>query len=92
MAGGRLNIKEQDGRQVMLAEQYLYDTPITKANMRLKRLQCEYVEFHCMLIRNEMFKQTGLLDEALLNLHEERAVCMCANHSKPVLFRGPIEF
>lgn len=89
MAGGRLHREQRGEKTVLSDEQYLYDTPIAKANMRLKRRQCEYVEFHCMLVRMEMFEQTGLLDEGLLNLHEERDICMTATHHGQSVYIEP---
>ena len=76
MAGGRLHIKEEEGKRVLWDEQYLFDTPISEANMRLRRRPCEYVEFHCMLVRTQAFERVGLMDEQLLSLHEERDFCL----------------
>lgn len=76
MAGGRLRTEERDGKRVLWDEQYLYDTPISQANMRLRRRPCEYVEFHCMLVRTDAFEHIGPLDEKLLSLHEERDICL----------------
>ncbi|MEM7708993.1 MAG: glycosyltransferase [Pseudomonadota bacterium] len=78
MAGGRLTPMEEDGRKYLIDEQYLYDTPVAKADMRLKRRKVEYVEFHCMLARMSLFDQIGLLDPKLYNLHEERDFCLAA--------------
>jgi len=78
MAGGRLHIKEEEGKRVLVDEQYLFDTPISEARMRLRRRACEYVEFHCMLVRTDVFDKLGPMDEQLLSLHEERDFCLSA--------------
>lgn len=72
MAGGRLHEEIVAGKRVLVDEQYLFDTPISQAKMRLRRRLCDYVEFHCMLVRADVFDRVGLLDEKLPCLHEER--------------------
>ncbi len=89
MAGGRLRREEVNGRVVLTDEQYLYDTPISKANMRLRRRECEYVEYHCMLVRKIFLDQVAPLDEELLNLHEERDICMSASELGGAVFIEP---
>jgi hypothetical protein len=81
MAGGRLFVKEELGKRVLVDEQYLFDTPISEAKMRLCRRACEYVEFHCMLVRTDAFDRVGPMDEKLLNLHEERDFCLSVLHA-----------
>jgi len=78
MAGGRLTPVEENGQKFLVDDQYLYDTPIARADMRLKRRKVEYVEYHCMLARMSLFDQIGLLDPEVLNLHEERDICLAA--------------
>jgi GT2 family glycosyltransferase len=76
MAGGRLHIEEEEGKRILCDEQYLFDTPVSEATMRLRRQRCDYAEFHCMLVRTETLERVGLMDEKLLNLHEERDFCL----------------
>lgn len=89
MAGGMLTPAHENGSHILRDEQFLYDTPIARANTRLKRRECDYVEFHCMLVRTDFFDRTGLLDEALLNLHEERDICLLAKHEGTGVFMEP---
>ena len=44
--------------------------------MRLRRQVCDYVEFHCMLVRTDVFDRGVLMDENLPCLHEERDFCL----------------
>ncbi len=76
MAGGRLHRENTAGNRVLVDEQHLFDTPIPEAKMRLRRRVCDYVEFHCMLVRTDVFDQIGLMDEKLPCLHEERDFCL----------------
>ncbi|HHP7243517.1 MAG TPA: glycosyltransferase family 2 protein [Elainellaceae cyanobacterium] len=49
---------------------------VKDARDRLQRAQCDYVEFHCMLARTDIFEKTGLLDEGLLSTREHLDFCM----------------
>lgn len=89
MAGGLLTPAHENGRNILRDEQFLYDTPIARANTRLQRRECDYVEFHCMLVRTDFFERTGLLDEALLNLHEERDICLLAKQQGNGVYMEP---
>lgn len=42
---------------------------------KLHRKQTDYVEFHCMLVRTEIFEKTGLLDEGMLATREHIDFC-----------------
>ena len=42
----------------------------------LERGPCDFVEFHCMLLRREVFGQLGPLDEGLLNTREHLDLCI----------------
>ncbi|MGH9022871.1 MAG: glycosyltransferase family 2 protein [Acidimicrobiia bacterium] len=42
----------------------------------LKREPCHYAEFHCMLLRTDVFEKVGLLDEELMNTREHIDICM----------------
>jgi hypothetical protein len=76
MAGGRLQMEEREGKRVLSDEQYLFDTPLHEAPMSLTRRACDYVEFHCMLVRTDVFERLGPMDEQLLSLQEERDLCL----------------
>jgi hypothetical protein len=70
MAGGVAHVKEQDGERIFYDEHRLVDTLLADLRSPLQRQPCNYVEFHCVLIRNEVFQCLGPLDEQLLSLHE----------------------
>ncbi|MGH9154913.1 MAG: glycosyltransferase family 2 protein [Acidimicrobiales bacterium] len=42
----------------------------------LHREPCDYAEFHCMLLRTDVFDKIGPLDEELMNTREHLDVCM----------------
>jgi GT2 family glycosyltransferase len=89
MAGGRLHSEDSAGKRVLIDEQYLFDTPIPQANRRLRRQACDYVEFHCMLVRTDVFDQLGSMDEQLPCLHEERDFCLTISAAGGKIYMEP---
>lgn len=79
-AGGESGILlETKGNQVrrrMLEKIYRQGRQLAKVRDRLQRQQTGLAEFHCMLVRTEIFEQIGLLDEALLNTKEHVDLCI----------------
>ncbi|MEL6778941.1 MAG: glycosyltransferase [Cyanobacteria bacterium J06597_16] len=84
-AGGRsyikLDIKRGQPRRLIKQSAYLTGKPVIEVPEELRPVQCDYVEFHCMLVRSslfetEPFKQTGgLLDEGMLATREHIDFC-----------------
>jgi hypothetical protein len=70
MAGGVAHITEEGGQRIFYDEHLLADSPLADMRASLHRRPCDYVEFHCALVRNEVFERLGPLDERLLSLHE----------------------
>ena len=79
-AGGENHIvtKVEDGKTQRCLYQKAYLTGRRVADVRdqLHRIQCEYVEFHCVLVRTEIFERIGLLDEGMLATREHIDLCM----------------
>ena len=71
--GGSIAIREEqiEGKKVRhFHHKCHFKSRIDNVRDRLQRTQCDYVEFHCMLARTDIFEKTGLLDEALLSTRE----------------------
>ncbi|WP_051470233.1 glycosyltransferase family 2 protein [Fischerella sp. PCC 9605] len=79
-AGGETHIVlEQAGETIkrrIHQKTYLADRRVDDVRDQLQRIQCEFVEFHCMLVRTEIFERIGLLDEGLLSTREHIDCCM----------------
>ena len=79
-AGGenRILIKEIDGQPQRCIHQktFLTGKHVARVKEKLHRVQCEYVEFHCMLVRTAIFEHTGLLDEGMLATREHIDFCL----------------
>jgi len=79
--GGSIQIKEEwvDGEKVRrFHHKCHFKRKIEDVQDRLVRAECDYVEFHCMLARTEIFEKTGPLDEKLLSTREHLDFCMLA--------------
>jgi len=76
MAGGILKFTEQQGQRVLYDEQYLFDTPMANLKAPLRRSVWDYAEFHCMLVRTDVFTKLGPLDEKLLSHQEHIDLCL----------------
>lgn len=77
--GGSIEIKEEQvgGKTVRrFHHRCHFKNRVENVRDRLQRTQCDYVEFHCMLVRTEIFEQTGPLDEGLLSTREHLDFCM----------------
>ncbi len=71
MAGGVAHVTElPDGQRIFYDDHLLADTALADMIPSLHRRPCDYVEFHCALVRNEVFGRLGPLDEQLLSVHE----------------------
>ncbi len=79
-AGGenRIIIKEKEGQTQRCIHQktFLTGKHVAKVREKLHRIECEYVEFHCMLVRTEIFERTGPLDEGMLATREHIDFCL----------------
>jgi GT2 family glycosyltransferase len=84
-AGGRsyiqTDMKKGYPRRRIKQSAYLTGKPVTSVPEELGRVQCDYVEFHCMLVRTNIFatepfqKTGGLLDEGMLATREHIDFC-----------------
>lgn len=88
MAGGKIHIKEQDGRRFFYDEQYLFETRIADVQVPLRRREWDYVEFHCMLLRTDLLDRLGPLDEKLSH-HEHIDICMAAREAGGSVYVEP---
>jgi hypothetical protein len=88
MAGGKIQIKEHEGRQILQDEQYLFETRIADVAAPLRRQEWDYVEFHCMLVRTDLLDLLGPLDEKLSH-HEHIDICMAARRAGGTVYLEP---
>ncbi len=93
LAGGEARIIEEEtetGIQRKVHEKhYFVNRPVADVREQLHRQQCEFAEFHCMLVRTSIFDQIGLLDEGLLNTREHIDFCMTVTNAGGTVYCEP---
>jgi GT2 family glycosyltransferase len=74
LAGGEarifLEIKNGKQRRKVHEKHYFVNRPVAEIKDKLQRRECEFAEFHCLLVRTAIFDKIGLLDENLLSTRE----------------------
>jgi len=89
MAGGISHIREEQGRRILYEQDHLAGMRLTDALASLRRGQCELVEFHCMLVRAEVFERLGPLDEQLLCIREHDDLCLAVQEAGGSIYLEP---
>lgn len=78
-AGGKsyitTEVKDGQTRRHIYQSAALTGKAVAEAADKLTRKKTDYVEFHCMLVRTEIFRKTALLDEGMLATREHIDFC-----------------
>jgi GT2 family glycosyltransferase len=75
-AGGFLEFEGPEGNQRLLQENRYGHRHRNELPADLERIQADYVEFHCVLVRTSAFDAIGPLDEGLLSTREHLDLCL----------------
>ena len=75
-AGGMSRIVEENGQRVFKEKHNLAETPLAGVREGLVRGPTEMCEFHCVLVRANVFERLGRLDENLMSSHEHIDLCL----------------
>ena len=89
MAGGAAHIEEEHGRRILYDEHLLADLPLADQRSQIKRGPRDYVEFHCMLVRTDVFQRLGQLDEQLLSVNEHMDFCFEVRKAGGTVYMEP---
>lgn len=93
LAGGEARILEEETakgiKRKVHEKHYFVNRPVAEVRDQLHRQQCEFAEFHCMLVRREIFDRIGLLDERLLSTREHIDFCMTVANAGGTVFCEP---
>jgi GT2 family glycosyltransferase len=80
LAGGEARIivetTENETVRKVHEKHYFVNRPVVEVREQLRRRQCEFAEFHCMLVRRDIFDKIGLLDGKLLSTREHIDFCL----------------
>ena len=68
---------------------YFVNTSLAEVSDALERRQWEFAEFHCMLVRHNIFEQISLLDDELLNTKEELDFCLNVTQAGGTIYCEP---
>lgn len=76
MAGAELRLVRENGFDRMLERHRFSNVPVVQVREELTRQRTDLVEFHCMLVRADVFERVGELDEALLSFLDHVDFCL----------------
>lgn len=87
MAGGKLTETAEGAARVLAESHGLYDRDPSLVADKLQRQPCDFLEYHCMLIRGELMRDGTLFDEHILCVHEHIDTALTAKQQGyPVYF------
>jgi GT2 family glycosyltransferase len=93
LAGGEarivLEVKNEKIRRKVHEKHYFVNRPVVEVKEQLHRRQCEFAEFHTMLVRSNIFKTIGLLDEKLLSTREHIDFCLTVTNAGGTIYCEP---
>jgi hypothetical protein len=88
MAGGQLvQVSVDDG--IILEESHLLAGADPRKLAPLARQPCDYLEFHCMMIRADLLREPSILDARLRCVHEHIDVALSAKQRGYPVFLEP---
>ena len=76
MAGGAYSFEGSAPTRHFETRHLLQKQRLSDLGAPLDRGQIDFAEFHCMLLRREVFERVGSLDEELLNTREHLDLCI----------------
>ncbi|NJK73869.1 MAG: glycosyltransferase [Microcoleus sp. SU_5_6] len=95
LAGGeaRIVLEQKPGKtkvkRKVHEKHHFVNRPVAEVREQLHRNQCEFAEFHCMLVRTEIFTRVGKLDEKLLSTREHIDFCMSVTNAGGTIYCEP---
>ncbi|MFB2935697.1 glycosyltransferase family 2 protein [Aerosakkonemataceae cyanobacterium BLCC-F154] len=89
-AGGESHVLiDKIGRRRIREKMYKQGHRVPELRDRLQRKQTELAEFHCVLVRTEIFEKIGFLDEQLMNTKEHLDFCMTVAEAGGTIYFEP---
>jgi GT2 family glycosyltransferase len=88
-AGGIAQFRCIDGKRVFTEEHRFNGRKLDSVLPNLRRETIELVEFHCVLIRSELFERTGPLDERLMSVGEHLDLSFSARERGKLVYTEP---
>ncbi|MCU0566410.1 MAG: glycosyltransferase [Oculatellaceae cyanobacterium Prado106] len=89
-AGGESRvITDVNGRRRLREKMYRQGQKVVEVRSKLQRTPTELSEFHCVLVRTEIFDIIGKFDETLLNTKEHLDFCMTVAEAGGTVYFEP---
>ncbi|WGV25753.1 glycosyltransferase family 2 protein [Halotia branconii] len=92
-AGGESGVlvetKGETTRRRIIEKIYKQGRKIADVRPQLQRHKTGLAEFHCMMVRTDLFQQIGLLDEELLNTKEHVDLCILVSEIGGTVYLEP---
>jgi GT2 family glycosyltransferase len=79
MAGGVMQLAGEAGRRSFTTEHRFQGTALREVRSEVRRGPCDFVEFHCMLVRTDAVRALGPLDESLRSTREHLDLCLAVH-------------
>lgn len=89
MAGGEATVEERDGVRYLKEKLRFANRPLAEVRPQLERREDELVEFHCMLVRRDVFDRLGPLDEGLMSTREHVDFCIAVRDAGGTVYFEP---
>jgi len=89
MAGGKVQFGIENGARILHDEHLLAGMPLAAHRDEIVAGPCDYVEFHTLLARADVFDRVGPLDEALLSVNEHIDFCLDVRRAGGTVYLQP---
>jgi GT2 family glycosyltransferase len=88
-AGGESGVRVENNRRRIIEKIYDQGRRVADVRPKLQQQKTGLAEFHCMMVRTEIFEKTGFLDEALLSTKEHVDLCMLVAEAGGTVYLEP---
>jgi GT2 family glycosyltransferase len=89
MAGGTLELRERDGARLLVTAPRYFRERLSAVPEPITRGPTDYVEYHCLLARADVFERFGPIDEKLLSSREHLDLCMTVRAGGGLVYLEP---
>jgi GT2 family glycosyltransferase len=89
MFGGRINITGMGSERHFWGYHIRANRHLPTVRHKLKRGPCDYGEFHCLLVRSDILKAVGPLDEELTTMAEHLDLALAVTRAGGTIYREP---
>lgn len=88
-SGIKVETKNDTTRRRMIEKIFKQGRKVADVLPNLQRQETGLAEFHCMIVRTEIFDKIGLLDEGLLNTKEHVDLCILVAEAGGTIYLEP---